>query len=163
MADKKGTDDGVQPPSDVRKSTVSTPEVTLHASCVAIGQRGLLILGPSGSGKSGLALALMAMGADLVADDRVILTRQGNALIATAPPTISGLIEARSIGLLKARPHGPVPLVCVVDLEQTEPERMPPRRETILLGQSVTLLFKVESPHFQAALVQYLKEGRRPE
>ncbi len=46
----------------------------VHASCVAFGGAGVLILGPSGSGKSALALALMGLGAALVADDRVLLT-----------------------------------------------------------------------------------------
>jgi len=139
------------------------PDTILHASCVAFSGRGLLFLGASGSGKSGLALALMALGGDLVADDRVILSKTEKAIIATAPAPIDGLIEARGIGLLQARSCGPVPLACVVDLDQTETERMPPYREIILLGQSVTLLLKVETPHFAAALMQYLKEGRQPE
>ncbi|MEO1532556.1 MAG: serine kinase, partial [Pseudomonadota bacterium] len=45
----------------------------LHASAVALGERGLLILGPSGAGKTRLALELVALGAELVADDRVIV------------------------------------------------------------------------------------------
>ncbi len=149
-------DDGTARPKDAA-STI------LHASCIAIAGQGTLILGASGSGKSGLALELMAMGACLVADDRVILTRDGTAIVASAPAPISGLIEARGIGLLNARPCGPVPVVCVVDLDQVESARMPLPRQTILLGQSVALLFKVEIPHFPVALMQYLKEGRQPE
>ena len=45
--------------------------VNLHASCIAVHGRGVLILGPSGAGKSSLALQLMALGADLVADDMI--------------------------------------------------------------------------------------------
>lgn len=56
----------------------------LHASCVALDGRGLLILGPSGSGKSALALELMALGADLVADDRTEIEGQGPDLVAAA-------------------------------------------------------------------------------
>lgn len=135
-------------------------QTVLHASCVAHDGRGLLILGASGSGKSGLALAMMAFGADLVADDRVILIRTGNDLIAKAADQIAGLIEARGIGLLKADPHGPVPVVCAVDLDQIEKKRMPPFRQKTLLGHSVTLLLKVDSPHFPAALMQLLRKGR---
>lgn len=123
----------------------------------------MLLLGGSGSGKSGLALALMSLGADLVADDRVILTRKGKTITATCPAPIAGLIEARGIGLLTATACGPVPVVCVVDLDQTETIRMPPPRQTLLLGQSLTLLFGVETPHFPAALMQYLKQGRQAE
>lgn len=143
---------------------VSGPEKPiLHASCVALKGQGLLILGASGRGKSSLALSLMALGAELVADDRVVLTRAGQSVIASAPENISGLIEARGIGLLKAATCGPVPLAFVVDLNQTEAERMPPIRQTVLLGVSLSLLFKVDAPHFASALIQMMKEGRQPE
>ena len=80
-----------------------TSPVLLHASCVAISGRGVLIIGPSGSGKSALALQLMAFGASLVADDQTELTVQGGTLIARCPPTMSGLIEARGLGILRAQ------------------------------------------------------------
>jgi len=136
-------------------------QTTLHASCVALGRRALLITGTSGSGKSSMALALMAHGAQLVADDRTVVTRQGDDLIASAPPTIAGLIEARGIGILNAAPAGATPLFAVLDLDQTETERLPEHRETDLLGQSVPLLLRVETPHFAAAVLQYLKAGRQ--
>jgi len=119
-----------------------------------------LIVGASGSGKSGLALDLMALGATLVSDDRVILSRAGDALVASAPPAIAGLIEARGIGLLNARVHGPVRLGCVVDLDQTETDRLPTHREIVLLRAPLPLLYKVETLHFRAALMQYCKKGR---
>ena len=75
----------------------------LHASAVALTPAaGVLILGPSGVGKSSLALRLMALGARLVADDGVALTVQAGALIARAPAPIAGLIEARGAGILHA-------------------------------------------------------------
>jgi HPr kinase/phosphorylase len=135
-------------------------ETIVHASCVEIDGCGLLIVGASGSGKSGLALELMALGANLVSDDRVILTKMGNDLVASAPGTITGLIEARGIGLLNAHPHGPVVLGCVVDLDRTETDRLPPPRQISLLGRTVTLLFKVETRHFASALMHYCKNGR---
>jgi HPr kinase/phosphorylase len=138
-------------------------ETIAHASCVAINGRGLLIFGASGSGKSALALELMALGAELVSDDRVILARVSDDLEASAPPPIAGLIEARGIGLLNARPHGPVNVVCVVDLDRTETDRLPVRRKISLLGRYVTLLLKVETRHFPSALMQLCKQGRQPE
>jgi HPr kinase/phosphorylase len=146
--------------SDNAKTSGHLSETNLHASCVAIDGRGLLIVGVSGSGKSGLALDLMALGAVLVSDDRVVLSRVGRDLVASAPPAISGLIEARGIGLLNANPHGPVTLGCVVDLDRTETDRMPAPRQIVLLGASVTLLLKVDSRHFASALMQYCKKGR---
>jgi len=137
-------------------------ETTLHATCVAVDGRGLLIRGASGSGKSALALWLIGLGAGLVADDRVILKRDNDALKASAPGAISAMIEARGLGLLNAQPCGPVPLAYVVDLDRTEAARMPPLRSTELLGLSLPLLFGVDAPHFPAALMQMMKEGRRP-
>ena len=66
--------------------------LNLHGSAVALEGRGLLILGASGTGKSALALRMMAHGARLVADDRVVLARRGDALIASAPPALRGTI-----------------------------------------------------------------------
>jgi HPr kinase/phosphorylase len=132
----------------------------LHASAVALNGRAALITGPSGSGKSALALGLIALGARLVADDGVLLRRDGDGLLARAPEAIRGLIEARGVGLLRADPLDDVPLGLVVDLGQIETERLPPWRRTMLLGLALPLLHKVESPHFAAAVRQYLAEGR---
>ena len=136
-------------------------ETIVHASCVTVRGRGVLITGASGSGKSALALSLMALGAGLVADDRVILNLRQGRVMASAPAPIRGLVEARGIGLLNAGAHGPVPVDLVVDLDRTEQERLPHKHQTVLLGQSLTLLYRVEGSHFPAALVQFLKAGRR--
>ena len=133
----------------------------VHATCVALNGRGLLITGASGSGKSALALALMGLGADLVSDDRVQLARRGGRLLADAPPAIRGLIEARGMGLLVARPAGPTPVVAVVDLEREETERLPPPRETLLLGVALPHLRMVGAARFPPALIQYHRAGRR--
>ncbi|WP_276718301.1 HPr kinase/phosphorylase [Pseudooceanicola nitratireducens] len=134
--------------------------LTLHASTIAWDGRALLIEGPSGAGKSGLALALMAYGAQLVADDRTILTRDGDALIAQAPDTIRGRIEARGMGILKADPAGPTPVAAIVTMSDVETDRLPPRRSRNLLGIPLPLLHYVESPYFAASLLQYMKGGR---
>lgn len=132
----------------------------LHASCVAHAGRGVLILGPSGAGKSALALRMMAHGAALVADDRVMVTREGERLIASCPPTISGLIEARDIGILYADPAPPVALAVAVDLGQEEAQRLPLPRKHHLLGVDLDLVFSVRGDHLAAALLQYLAYGR---
>ncbi len=132
----------------------------LHASCVALEGRAVLILGPSGAGKSGLALELMARGAALVSDDRTEIRREGSQVIAGAPAALSGLIEARGVGILKAAPAGETPLALVVDLGVTETERLPPRRSKILLGVSLPLLHNTGTAAFPAAILQYMREGR---
>lgn len=75
----------------------------IHASCVAIGAKGVLILGESGAGKSDLALRLMDDGAKLVADDRTELYAAKGRPMARAPASIAGLIEVRGLGIV-ARP-----------------------------------------------------------
>ena len=133
---------------------------TIHASCVAYAGRAVLITGASGSGKSGLALQLIAIGARLVADDRTALTRRGDRLIATAPEAIRHQIEARGIGILAARTTGPTPVVLVIDMDHIEPERLPPARETEILGITLPLQQKVNAPYFPAAILTYLEHGR---
>ena len=137
--------------------------VVLHASCVAVEGRAVLITGCSGSGTSSLALSLMAYGATLVADDRTIVDRAGPALVASAPATIHGLIEARGVGLLCAETVASAHVMLVVDLDQLESDRLPEDRKTTLLGCDLPLLHKVESPHFPSAVLQYLKMGRKAE
>jgi HPr kinase/phosphorylase len=138
-----------------------TGDLTLHATCVAVEGRGVLITGPSGTGKSSLALALMAHGARLVADDRVTLSLREGALWATCPPAIRGMIEARGIGLLAAEAVEGVEVTVVVDLGQTEGMRLPPLRNVTYLGRTVALVLGQAGPHFPAALLHYVRAGRK--
>lgn len=103
---------------------------TIHASCVAIRGRAVLIEGRSGSGKSDLALRLIDRGATLVSDDYTLLTRDGTRLIASPPATIAGRIEVRGLGLIEL-PHlasAPVALVAAIAVPERLPEPQPPRR-----------------------------------
>ena len=98
---------------------------SIHGTCVAIGGAGALLLGPSGSGKSDLALRLIDQGAELVADDRVELRVAGAQVLASAPAQLPPLLEVRGIGLLPMRPRpGGVPLAAVFRLERSS-ERLP--------------------------------------
>ncbi|AKO98072.1 Serine kinase of the HPr protein, regulates carbohydrate metabolism [Marinovum algicola DG 898] len=133
----------------------------LHASTVAFRGRGVVILGASGSGKSALALELMALGAGLVADDRTLVEVQDGALVASCPPAISGRIEARFLGLLGADPHPPVTLALAVDLDRVEQQRLPPLRQTEIAGVSLALVHNRDERYFPAAIRQYLVHGRR--
>ncbi|MGB3279482.1 MAG: HPr kinase/phosphatase C-terminal domain-containing protein [Pseudorhodobacter sp.] len=133
---------------------------TRHATCIAADGRGLLILGASGTGKSALGLELMAYGARLVADDQTILTRQEDMVIASCPPQILGMIEARGLGLLAADPVLQAPIHLVVDLDQVETKRLPPKRHCDLLGVPIDLVFAGTSRHFPFGLIQYLRSTR---
>jgi serine kinase of HPr protein (carbohydrate metabolism regulator) len=106
-------------------------EATIHAGCVAIGGRGVLIAGASGAGKSDLALRLIDRGADLVSDDYTRLRAEAGRLMAAPPDTIAGKIEVRGVGII-AKPYvRDVPVALLVDLELA-PERLPePARRTV--------------------------------
>ena len=133
---------------------------TLHASCVAVEGRALLILGPSGSGKSSLALELIALGATLVADDRAEVTAEGAALVARPPDRIAGLIEARGIGILRLPFLAAAPVALAVDLATRETDRLPPARHIQVLGRPVDLVLGQEGRHFPSALLIRLRTGR---
>ena len=133
----------------------------LHASCVALNaENAVLILGPSGAGKSTLALQLMAYGAHLVADDRVLLRAVGPDVIASAPESIAGLIEARGVGILNAAALPSARIRLVVDLSRDETERLPPMRETNLLDRFLPLVLRLQHGHLDLAVLQWLKGGR---
>jgi HPr kinase/phosphorylase len=126
------------PPDAANAADATGGPLVLHASCVAMDGAGeiraVLILGRSGAGKSALALELMSRGARLVADDRTLVVRRGGALIASCPPAISGLIEARGIGLIRVPPLARARLALAVDLDEGEGDRLPPPRRMDLLG-----------------------------
>jgi HPr kinase/phosphorylase len=101
----------------------------------------------------------MALGALLVADDRVLVDRAGAALVARAPAALRGLIEARGIGLLRAEPLASAPLSLAVDLDGEPPARMPQRREITLLGVEIQLILGKSVPNLDVALLQRLRGG----
>lgn len=148
-----GGDEGLFGPAD-------PSETTLHASCVALNGRAVLISGASGTGKSALALQLLGFGARLVADDRTVVTRRGDRLWASVPQSIRGKIEARGVGILKADPLREAEIVLAVDLDREEVDRLPHPRETHILGKAIPLCLRVDAAHFAAAILQYLREGR---
>lgn len=139
---------------------MSETAIILHATTVALGPSGVLIRGAAGSGKSALALDLIAWGCALVADDRTQLTATPDGPVASCPPALLGLIEARGVGLLNAAPQPRAFVRLVVDLDQPEPERLPPHRTVALIGHDVALLHNPGTSHFAAAILQYLRAGR---
>lgn len=109
----------------VRSATAETQIV--HATAIAWLERGLLLLGPSGSGKSDLALRLIEAGAELVADDLVRLEAEAGRLIARAPGAGS-LIELRGQGIFKlpARPMVRLDAAVALGPVDAAAERLPP-------------------------------------
>jgi serine kinase of HPr protein (carbohydrate metabolism regulator) len=113
---------------------------TVHASTVASEGRAVLISGPSGSGKSDLALRLLDRGFTLVSDDQTIVRREGDKLIASAPPSIAGKLEIRGVGIVDMEAVSDVPVALYVELT-SEIMRLPDdRRERPVLGVNLPLV-----------------------
>ncbi|NIJ08817.1 serine kinase of HPr protein (carbohydrate metabolism regulator) [Sphingomonas vulcanisoli] len=97
----------------------------LHATCIAIGGRGVLLMGRPGSGKSDLAFRLIDRGAVLVADDSTTVEAIDGRLRVTCPATIAGQIEIRGVGIVTLPTLAATEIALCVSLDES-PERMPP-------------------------------------
>lgn len=131
----------------------------IQGTCVALDGAGILLRGPSGSGKSDLALRLIDAGGSLVSDDLCEIRRDGERLLADLPAgadaRFRGLIEARGQGLLSVPHSGPVPLGLVADLKPGAVlDRLPEPAEVQYLGLALPLI--VLDP-FQASAVARLR------
>ncbi len=118
---------------------------SLHATAVVHGESGVLILGPSGSGKSALALALMARASGagafgaLIGDDRIFVRKAEGRLVASGAANMAGIIERRMAGLI-AVPHEPATIVrLAVELcergRQWQWPRMPDDPDSLTIGE----------------------------
>jgi HPr kinase/phosphorylase len=117
----------------------------LHASCIVLGEAGILIQGKSGSGKSTLARGLLEKAhqqgllAKLVGDDRIIVQMQHGRILARPHPCIQGLLEIRGFGLIQ---HSFEPY-CVIKAgilcQEQRPSRLPDRNEREMKVAGVTL------------------------
>jgi serine kinase of HPr protein (carbohydrate metabolism regulator) len=113
---------------------------TIHASTVASNGRAVLITGPSGSGKSDLALRLLERGFALVSDDQTIVRKDGDVLLASAPPTIAGKLEVRGLGIIDMEHTENVPVALLVELT-SDIQRLPDdSRDRPVLGVKLPLI-----------------------
>lgn len=137
-------------------------EILVHATCVSLGGQGLLLRGPSASGKSDLALRLIAeAGARLVADDQCRLARHGGALVATAPAAIAGRIEARGLGVMALPAAGEAVVALVADLVPGRgAARLPEPATAAFLGLAVR---RCELDPFEAGATAKLCLALAPE
>lgn len=137
-----------------------------HATCVDIDGAGVLLRGPSGSGKSDLALRLIEGGARLVADDRVELTPAGGRVIASAPAALRGRIEVRGLGIVTVDAIPETSIDLVVDLVAPEEvERVPAPATAEVIGARVTVVrlapFEASAPAKVRAALKAAADERR--
>jgi len=112
--------------------------IRVHGTSVALEGAGVLLRGPSGSGKSDLALRLIDAGAALVADDQTELSRVSAGLRMSAPTAIAGLLEVRGVGILRVPSVPSAILRLVVTLVPSEAiERLPDPRRCLLLDCTI--------------------------
>lgn len=104
----------------------------VYGTCVCLAEKGAILLGPSGSGKSDLALRFIlntpdALAPALVSDDQIEIVKRGGKLIASPPKTIAGRIEVRGLGILDLAYREEAEVRLVVRLvDRQDVPRMPP-------------------------------------
>jgi len=118
--------------------------LVVHATCLSLfaaGRwRGALILGPSGIGKSDLALRALDAGCALISDDYTELWESGGYIYAAAPDTIRGKLEIRGIGIATWRTR-PMARIGLCALAQSDtPERLPEAEVTPILGHDIATI-----------------------
>jgi HPr kinase/phosphorylase len=131
----------------------------VHGTAVALDGAALLLRGPSGSGKSDLALRLIDGGAQLVADDQAELHRRGERVWVRAPTVIAGLLEVRGIGILHVAAVAEAPLMLLVDLvAPAAVERLPETATESVLGIAIR---RLAIAPFEASAAAKLRAVRR--
>jgi serine kinase of HPr protein (carbohydrate metabolism regulator) len=138
---------------------------TIHATALVLGHRGILIRGPSGSGKSSLALSLLQSTGGtfsrLVGDDRIYLEAAHGRLLMRPPMALQGLIEIRGIGIVRM-PFEPVAVAhLVVDIAASDVQRLPQSEDlsASIAGVTLTRLPVAPGADARSRLLAFLVDG----
>ncbi len=117
-------------------------QTNIHASCVSLQRKGVLLLGDSKAGKSDMILRLIELcQAKLVADDRVDISLQNNQIKASCPQNLAGLLEVRGVGIVKYPYQKQTTIKLVVQLTAEPLERMPEKQFYTLGKIQIPLLY----------------------
>ena len=146
----------------------SRQPATVHASAVLVGPRAVLIRGPSGSGKSRLALELIEMAgtaslpfARLVADDRAYLQDSHGRLLVRPAEALAGLIEVHGVGLMRLAHEASAVVGSVVDLAAADAQRLPETasRRTQIAGIELSRLAVASQAAALPAVLAFIKSS----
>lgn len=154
VALRKPTGTSPEPAAASARGGRGAQEATLHATCVAIHGRGVVLTGGSGAGKSALGLQLIDGGAMLVSDDVTVLCREGPRLIARAPDRGAGLIEAHGNGIMRLAFIDQAPVAFFVEVGAFAGERLPEPAYRTELDVSVPVLRADPGNPASAALIR---------
>lgn len=111
-----------------------------QATGVAVKGRAVLVAGPPGSGKSGLALSLIDRGAILIGDDGVCVQAEGAALIAAPHPRTRGLIEVRNLGLVELPVLDRAPVALLIMFDSAAPRFIDEAETTTIAGIPIPMV-----------------------
>ncbi len=124
----------------------------MHATCVDINGSGVLIVGRSGSGKSSLAINLLALGSKLVADDQCEIVKKNNKFCVFKPASLPSSIEIRGIGLVSVPMVVETSLDWVVNMDESEKKRMPDLQFTEIDGYRIPTVFGKNMDHLASRI-----------
>ncbi|MGB7373638.1 HPr kinase/phosphorylase [Pontixanthobacter sp.] len=134
-------------------------EILRQATAVAIDGRAVLIEGPPGCGKTGLAIQLIDRGGVLIGDDGVALSDRGGVLLASPPSATRGLIEMRNVAIVSL-PACAAPVALVLTITDTAPRFIEQAQMIRILGHQIaridfTLTGVADPVRAEFALRQY--------
>ena len=133
----------------------------IHATCINLNSKGILLLGDSGAGKSDLALRLITLfSASLVSDDRTDVVRISDKIKAKAPDVLKGLLEVRGVGIVNFEYMEETTVDVVIKLEPEKQERLPEKQYYELEGIKLPLFkinpFEVSAPSKVLSILRLL-------
>ena len=110
----------------------------IQATAISYQKHAILIQGPSGTGKTSLALQLIERGAHLIGDDIVEVFIKNKQLYCKSEEKLKGVVEVRGLGLVAGlKVSKPAPVLCVIRLHKKPTERLPKKKTISLLNKKI--------------------------
>lgn len=139
-----------------RPSPTGDGRFCIHGTSIAVGGKGLLLLGASGSGKSGVAAQMICLGATLISDDLTLLDGRGGEILAMRPEGSAPEMELRGLGIVRVDTAVPTPLAAVLFLGPGT-GRLPEAEHLDLAGHVLPLLRHPPAPDLAPKAMLWLR------